>query len=403
MKRLRQWRTLGAITLGATSAILGLQWVGGLQSLEWIVLDRWFRLRPEESRTVPIVVVAINEADISQLKQWPISDAQLAALIKKLKQSRPSVIGLNLYRNLPVEPGSAELQQVFATTPNLIGVQKAVGNTIGAAVPPAPILRDRGQVSVNDLILDADGTMRRNLISVNSNGETTLALGTQLALNYLSTQKIMPQDGGPDGTQIRLGKASFHPMSATVGGYVRADVGGYQTLSNFLRIPGGIPSVSLGDVMADRVGTGMLQDKIVLIGSNAESLWGDRFHTPYTTDSGSTWTGVELQANLAAQLITSAQTGRPLLQGVPEVWQWGWVLLWSGLGTALGWSRRSWGGLLWGVGSIGSLLVIVYGLFLLGLVGGGDLSAAGAAVGGAAESQLLGLANAPRSKPTAGV
>jgi adenylate cyclase len=366
MKRLRQWRTLGAITLGATSAILGLQWAGGLQSVEWTVLDRWFRLRPAEAQTVPIVVVAINEADISHLGQWPLSDAQLAALINKLKQSRPAMIGLNLYRNLPVEPGNAELQQVFATTPNLIGVQKAVGNSIGAAVPAPPGLRDRGQVAVNDLILDSDGTVRRNLISVNTNGETILALGTQLAVNYLSTQKILPQEGGADRTEIRLGKGIFRPMSSTSGGYIRTDTGGYQVLSNFLRISRGIPSVSLGDVMAGRVSTERLQGKIVLIGSNAESLWGDRFHTPFTTDGGVTWTNVELQANLAAQIITSAQTGRPVLQGVPEAWQWVWVLFWSGLGTFLGWSQRSLGGLGWLVGSISSLLAIGYGLFLLG-------------------------------------
>ena len=367
MKRFRQWRTLGAITLGATSAILGLQWVGGLQSLEWTILDRWFRLRPEEPRTVPIVIVAIDEADISKLKQWPISDAQLATLLKKLKQARPSVIGLDLYRNLPVEPGHAELEQVFATTPNLIGVQKAVGNPIGAAVPASPILRDRHQVAVNDLTLDADGTVRRNLISVNSNGETTLALGSHLALNYLSSRKITPQDGGAEGTQIRLGKAEFHPMPATTGGYVQADVGGYQILSNYLRIPGGIPSVSLSDVLADRVAPSVLKDKIVLIGPKAESLWGDRFHTPYTTNSDNTWTGVELQANLAAQIITSAQDGRPLLQGVPESWQWGWILLWGGIGTTLGWSMRSMGGvLIWASGTIGSLLAIGYGLFLIG-------------------------------------
>lgn len=367
MKRLRQWRTLGAITLGATSAILGLQWAGGLQSLEWTILDRWFRLRPEEPRTVPIVIVAINETDISKLKQWPISDAQLATLLKKLRQARPVVIGLDLYRNLPVEPGHAELEQVFATTPNLIGVQKAVGNPVGAAVPASPILRERRQVAVNDLILDGDGTVRRNLISVKSNGETLLALGSQLALNYLSSQKITPQDGGPDGTRIRLGKAEFRPMPASTGGYVQADVGGYQTLSNFLRIPGGIPTVSLTDVLADRVAPEVLRDKIVLIGPKAESLWGDRFHTPYTTHSENTWTGVELQANLAAQIIASAQDGRPLLQGVPESWQWGWILLWASIGTTLGWSMRSLGGaLVWATGTIGSLFAIGYGLFLIG-------------------------------------
>jgi len=367
IKCIWQWRNQEAIALGVTGAILGLQFTGGLQLLEWAVLDQWFRLRPAESRTVPIVLVTIAESDIVRLKQWPLSDDQLAELLRKLRHNRPAVIGLNLYRDLPVEPGHAELLDVFQTTPNLIAVEKAVGNATGAAVAPPSILRDRNQFAVNDLILDADGRVRRNLLSVNVNDTTILALGTRVALEYLNKQHVPQQNRDSKGTRIHIGKAQFQPLSPFAGGYVRADTGGYQTLSNFLVLPNGIPSVSLTDVLANRVPPGLLHDKIVLIGSKADSLWGDHFYTPYTTASQKTWSGVELQANIAAQIITSALEGRPLLQGVPEPWEWGWIVLSAGLGTILGWSLQSVGRNAIGtLVAVSSIFGVAYGLFLAG-------------------------------------
>lgn len=366
MQRLKTWRSLGLLAIGVTFAAIGLQSAGALQLLEWALLNQWFRWRPPEARTVPVVVVTITEADIRRVGRWPLSDAQLAALLERLKRDRPAVIGLDLYRDLPIPPGHAALLKVFETTPNLVGITKAIGNTEESAVHPPPILRDRDQVGINDLLLDADGTIRRNLLAVHRNGKDMMALGTKLALMYLSQRGITAQ-GGANGTCVALGQATFCRLEHNTGGYVRLDMGGNQILANFLRIPGGIPSVSLTEVMNDQVPAALIQDKVVLIGAKAESVWGDRFYTPYTTNSTNTWAGVEIHANVAAQIISSAMEGRPLLQGMSEVWEWSWILFWAGIGTILGWSAHS---LRWAIVFlplfIGSILGIAYGLFLLG-------------------------------------
>ncbi|PZV07486.1 MAG: hypothetical protein DCF22_21955 [Leptolyngbya sp.] len=364
--RSKQWRSLSMITLGVTAAIVGVQLTGGLQGLEWAIFNQWVRLRPPENKAVPIIVVTLTEKDIQWMRRWPLSDAQLAALLNRLKRDRPAAIGLNLYRDLPVEPGHPELLQVFKTTPNLIGITKAVGNSEGAAVAPPPILRDRDQVGVNDLLIDADGTVRRNLLSIDRRGKEAQALGTKLALMYLSKQGITPTVRATDGC-IQVGKATFCRLEHNAGGYIRVDTGGYQTLSNFLQISGGIPSVSLTEVMANRVPASLFQDKIVLIGTKADSVWGDRFYTPYTTDSNSTWVGVEIHANLTAQIISSALEGRPILQGLPQAWEWGWIVLWAGVGTLLGWSIRTLPGALVFISiAVISILAMTYGLFLVG-------------------------------------
>jgi CHASE2 domain-containing sensor protein len=137
-----------------------------LQLLESALLDQWFRLRPAESGESRVVIVTIDEPDISRLKQWPMSDATLAKLIQKLKTQQPAFIGLDLYRDLLVEPGHHELLQVYASTPNLIGIEKVLSDGNKPEVASPPVLRERNQVAASDLVLDTDGKVRRHLLSV---------------------------------------------------------------------------------------------------------------------------------------------------------------------------------------------------------------------------------------------
>jgi CHASE2 domain-containing sensor protein len=246
-------RGIGIILISVTGAVLALQWSGALQLLESTVLDRWFRLRPLESGESRVVIVTIDEPDISRLGRWPMSDATLAKLLEKLKQQQPKAIGLDLYRNLPVEPGHQELVKVFASTPNLIGIQKALSNASGPAVDPPPFLQERNQLAASDLVVDSDGTVRRHLLSLRDHqGKTSMTLGTKLALAYLEAKNIRPQSTGKEGI-LQLGKAQFRPLQENEGGYVRADVGGYQILANFHRLRGGVPKISITDVLEDRI------------------------------------------------------------------------------------------------------------------------------------------------------
>lgn len=329
-----KFSTLGAIAVGISGATIGLQWTGAFQLLEWAMLDQWFRLRPLEAIEVPIVFVTISEPDLSQLQRFPVTDKTLSIAIETIKRQSPTVIGLDLYRNLPVEPGHEKLLRTFASTPNLIGVAKAVGDASGDSVEPPPILGDRDQVGNSDLVLDADGKIRRSLISIQRKGRTRLGLGTQLALFYLRTKGIEPEPS-IDG-DVRLGKVTYRSIKSNVGGYVRADVGGFQILSNYLRPQKAIPRVSISEVLAGRIPAGLMRDRIVLIGSTADSVSGDRFYVPYSMQPKEAWFGMEIHANLTAQLVSGAIDGRIPLSGLPEALEWLWVLVWGSLGTAIG-------------------------------------------------------------------
>jgi PAS domain S-box-containing protein len=334
-------RGIGAIVISVTGAVLMLQWSGALQFLEWAALDQWFRWRPPESGASRVVIVTIDETDISRLKKWPMSDAVLAQLLKTIKQQQPKAIALDLYRNVPIKPGHQELLNIFASTPNLIGVYKALGDARGPVVEPPPILGERNQIAASDLVIDADGTVRRHLLSFrDSESKTITTLGLRLALDYLAAQNIKPTRDPQDKNTIKLGQANFRSIEENEGGYVRGDVGGYQILANFRRLQGGIPEISLTDVLDNKIPPDFMQGKIVLIGTVAESL-KDNFRTPYTTTPNTVWSGVELHANLTSQILSAALEGRQPLRGVPEPLEWLWILFWSSVGTALGWRVKT--------------------------------------------------------------
>src|SRR5919202_1569996 len=327
----RIWQWLGVlITAPSVAGVLfALRLAGALQLLELVALDQFFRLRPLEPADPRIVIVTIDESDIKKLRQWPMSDAVLARLLLTLKQHNPRAIGLDLYRDLPVEPGHQELVKVFASTPNLIGIKKVVKKADSDAVEAPPTLLKLGQVGASDMVLDTDGKLRRSLLYLKTqDNRLMLTLGTKLAFTYLATEGITPQEVDRSKSQFRLGRAVFTPLQTNDGGYIRADAGGYQILSNFRRLRHGFRTISITSVLEGQMPANLVRDRIVLIGSTAESA-NDRFYTSYSTTLGTAPSGVEIHAHLTSQLLSATLDGRPLLQASSEPLETLWILVWA--------------------------------------------------------------------------
>ncbi|MEM7761778.1 MAG: CHASE2 domain-containing protein, partial [Cyanobacteria bacterium P01_A01_bin.40] len=103
--KLARLRDILAIACCTSGLAIAATYLGLFQNIEWLTYDLWFRIRPQEQRESRITVVTISESDLRQLRQWPISDAILSELITKISQQQPRAIGLDLYRDLSVEPG----------------------------------------------------------------------------------------------------------------------------------------------------------------------------------------------------------------------------------------------------------------------------------------------------------
>ncbi|WP_242049097.1 CHASE2 domain-containing protein [Planktothrix sp. FACHB-1365] len=351
-----------------TASVIALQSTGFLQLLDWATYDQFVRWRPLEPPDPRIVIVTIDEPDLKKLGQWPIPDAILAQLIEKIKLQNPIAIGLDIYRNLPVQPGHEDLIKVFKTTPNLVGVEKVVEDQNRASIEPPPILKDKKQVGAADLILDADGKIRRALLSIKPpERPTILNLGATVALIYLQTQGITPKM--TENQQVILGKAEFTRFTENDGGYVRADDDGYQILLNYRGSQDNFHKISMTQVLNNEIPPDLFRDKIVFIGPFAQSL-NDLFFTPYTSNLFSIndrTPGVIIHANIASQLISSAIDGRTLIHVWSDRTEWFWVFLWSTVGSSLGWI---YGGTRWTVYWLilasGGLIIISYSAFMSG-------------------------------------
>lgn len=301
--------------------IFAAQTTGIFGLLECNLLDKFFQIRASEGMEARIVMIGFDDGDIAKIQRWPFSDDVVAKLIAKVRAAKPRVIGLDMYRNLPVDPGFEELKQVLLSTPNLIVAEKFVA----PSVPPPDYLNYDTQVGFVDVVVDEDGIVRRGLLSLEkSNGKIIDSFPIKIALQYLQSENIFPQNGSGSDNAVTLGKAKILPYQS---GYEFTDEGGYQTLMNYRCRTDCFQTISMTDVLAGRYPQNLFENRIVLIGSTAESL-RDFFLSPYGKIPG-----VYVHANLISQIVNGAINGRPFLQTCPTWIEGILVLLSSFIGV----------------------------------------------------------------------
>ncbi|MGF1493145.1 MAG: CHASE2 domain-containing protein [Microcoleaceae cyanobacterium] len=363
------WRGVWMAAPIVASLVIGIRLTGVLQTLEWAAWDQLIRWRPAEPKDDRIVIVTIGEEDIQAARRWPISDADLARLIRNIRQQQPRAIGLDIYRDLPVEPGHADLLEVIESTPTLIGIKKVIGTQEQWGIEASPLLEQLGQVGAADVQIDGDRKVRRALLSLQvdeSEESITLTLSTRLALMYLESENVQQEEVDAESGTVRLGQAIFKPLNPNDGGYVNLDAGGYQILMNFRSRgylnPVGFQEIfetaSLTSVLNNQVPSDLFKDRVVLIGSTAASL-NDLFFTPYSRDLFSISPGVEVHAEMTSQIISGALEGRPIFRVLPEPVEWLWIIFWSGIGATVGWIWRAKRWAILGVTVLGASLTIV--------------------------------------------
>lgn len=370
------WRGVVITTPTVAGLVIGLRLLGYLQAYELSAFDQFIRWRPLEPPDPRIVIVGINEADLRQAQQWPISDQQLAALIRAVRAQQPRVIGLNLYRDFPVKPGYDDLTRVYRTTPNLIGVEQIDPVNPADAVAPPPVLAELGQVSSNNVIIDSDGRLRRGLLSLEQDGQLVPSLGLMLALRYLQAEGIEPQPSADDPSVFSWGQARFHPLTPNEGGYVGLDIWGYQLLVNYRGPAHSFQTVSMTQVLQGQIPPDLIRNRIVLIGSTATSI-NDFFYSPYSSNRVSDarqLAGVEIHANVVSHLISAVLDGRPNFHTWPDLAEMLWIVAWAGVGsTLMWWWRYNQRGRIWSIRKLAGFilaLVTLVGSSYIAFLGG---------------------------------
>lgn len=177
-------------------------------------------------------------------------------------------------------------------------------------------------------MVDQDGTVRRGLLSIEKpNGEIIYSFSTKISLNYLAAENINPQTSSGNNHTVILGKSRLTPLDSSQTVYGAADSGGYQILLNYRCQTECFQEVSMTNVLAGKYPQNLFENRIVLIGSTAESL-RDFFFSPYGKKPG-----VYIHANLISQIINGAINSRPFLQTYPKWIEGVWVIVWSSIGV----------------------------------------------------------------------
>jgi CHASE2 domain-containing sensor protein len=339
--------------------------------------DSFLRLRPIETVNPLVVVVGINEEDIRAIGKYPIPDRDLARLLKILQSYQPRAIGLDIFRDLATGADRAELAEILKNSPNLIGIEAALGSQSMLKVKP-PLDLPATRVGLADVILDPDGKLRRSLLASNvDSGDIKFSMPMLLAALYLRSEGISFKHSRYADEPIQLGNVRLPRFSANTGGYVQANAGGYQMLLHLRSNPSPFPVFSLMDVLTHKVKPDLIRDRIVLIGMIAASV-NDIFMTSATkgtllsnalnpSEYYQSMYGVEYQAHATSQLVDGVLHHRPFLRSWSDGIEYFWILAWGAVGISLGLVLQSpWKTLMaLALSNIG-LIGICYGLLLLG-------------------------------------
>lgn len=343
MNRLRSPLSLLSALLLVLCALLYLIRVNGqFQFLELAAYDLLVATAtPVAAMDPPITLVEITEQDIQALGNWPLTDTQLAGTLRALLQADPRVVGADIYRDLSIVPGKQELDELLISDDRIVMIEKFPGLDSPAIAPP-PILVETDRIGFSDLVSDAGGVIRRNLLFLANDERVSYSFGLRLALGYLAADGIYAQAGEPDPGNMRLEDVSFLPLEGNEGGYVGADAGGYQILLDYMGGPDPFDHYTLGDLLQGRIPEQKIGQRILILGVAAESV-KDRFITPHAILGGTAGdvSGSTLHAHAVRQFLEAAMQGRNPVNTWSDRQESAWIFAWTALGLVFGWFAGS--------------------------------------------------------------
>jgi len=352
------------IGLAVCAAVVGARQLGFLQGAELTVYDQLLRFRPSRGTSEwPVVLVCIDERDIRR-HGYPLPDAHLARALAGLVERGAAVVGVDLFRDLPTQ-GRADLKRVVEGDHRIIMIDKRLHGRV-----PAPEFMEGGaRVGFADLKQDRDGVVRRGLLILWDDTETSrfhFSFALQLALRYLDPHGITLTPDPSDPANVRLGSSTIERFRSDDGGYSGADEGGYQYLLDFGRRRS-FPMYSVSQILDDELPSDAVQGRIVILGNMSDSV-SDRHETPLSAGLGGAGPqyGVEIHAQAADQLLRVALDGHTPVGSLSELSEGLLIMLWSLLGAVFVIQLRA----LWAlpviVGAGLVLMAITMSLFVYG-------------------------------------
>jgi CHASE2 domain-containing sensor protein len=240
------WSVGALLGIAAIALVILVRLTGTLQLIEWVTLDSFLRLRPSEPIDERVVIVGIDEEDIRRIGDYPIPDREIAKLLLTLQKYQPRVIGLDIVRNIPVEPGHTELVAAFKDIKNLIAVEKVIPDTIKPPLDLPP-----KQIGFADYLSDNDGKVRRALLGTKrpeDDKKYVFSLPLLLAETYLKAEGIEIDNGIRDREAMRFGSTELPRFFPILGATCELMILEFRLLLNYRNGRQRFRTLSLRDI-----------------------------------------------------------------------------------------------------------------------------------------------------------
>ncbi|MEH2072570.1 MAG: CHASE2 domain-containing protein [Nostoc sp.] len=350
IKLKRIFITILLVSVLVTASVMGVRYLGMLQQSELQAYDHLMQMRSLGERSDPrLLIVTIGEADIYYQNQQgmkgrgSLSDRALAQLLQKLEQYQPTTIGIDIYRDFPVDSNYQNLATQLQQDNRIFIVCKVSADLDGepdGIHPPDEVPQERR--SFSDFVADDDEIIRRQLLNLTPPLESPCAaedaFSLQLARHYLQAKGIQAEINSQGYLQI--GNVVFQSLKEHSSGYQRIDASGYQVLLNYRSLRPNekiAETVSLKDVLNDQIKPELvesLKNRIVMIGVTAPSSKADYWKIPAQKKKTQ---GLLVQAHMVSHILSAVEDRRALFWWWPwwveAFWVWGWSLI----GEILAW------------------------------------------------------------------
>ena len=392
-------RTVALASFGMTTLVILVRGFQVFQPLEFFFYDFLMRSRlnpPKPSDR--FLIVHITKSDFEKQRDnqevmtgSSLSDVTLVQLLEEIKKLDPVAIGLDVYRDQPLDIDPAlsnevefsdikafsplvqdaeakkTLEEIFVQNDNLFVVCKTPDDQdIQGIAPPPPLIQSH-RVGFSDFLVDADGVLRRQLLAFredipgNTKCLSTKSFNLVLAEYFLKSDHFLNEDAknpeNIEAIQIKPNMAQDCLIEFTNGvvlSNLHANTGGYQGYSgedryifegcqillNYRKRQTNqdYKIVNLEEFFRLEPSVDKKQ-RIVLVGIDRRDGVGDNWATPF--DQGQNTTGAIIQAQMIDQIIDVASKEDSLIWVLPGKLDISLVLIVAFIGGGLGWRVRS--------------------------------------------------------------
>lgn len=299
------------ILLVSLSVAIAVTWL--VPSLNAASVNMLFRFRGQLPAPDDIVIVAIDDASLQQVGNWPWPRTVMASALDRITDAHPRAVGLDVIYAEPSEPEAdqrlaaairhngrvvlpAQLTEFETTQSDLTGPSTWL-------LPLTEIKDAAASIGHAHAAPDVDGVLRTiQLSKADEKGERLWAFG----LETLRVAEEIP----PGKIEERAGALRVGPHEIAIQDEAQKSslpgvsiIRSNEMMINYIGPPKTFTYYSIADILREKIPPAAFANKIVLIGAVAQTM-GDMRVTPFISYGGAEhqsrtgMPGVEVHANV---------------------------------------------------------------------------------------------------------